>query len=361
MAWSEFCRTAAMASLCALTLMLAGCGGGVESLDVLAAADADSSGDDDVTGFKKIGKPYKVGGRWYTPKHDENYDEVGRASWYGPKFHGKSTANGEAFDQDALTAAHPTLPLPSYVRVTVVKTGKSAVLRVNDRGPFGKGRILDVSKAAATKLGFRNAGYAKVRVEYLGEAPVGGGDKETLQAESKYGKTSKTSIAKYLPFGLGGSESDDDEKVEVRLASAKAKSQKERDEENNPLRGRIGPDEDTNLPGVKLKHNYQPAMLAAASQPSAVQAYRAEIEKESGPIDPLVAMNEPGPSLEEEEIVATGPSEPLPEETVAASQSRVMGAFDMFGSGGSSASAPASGTASAKEGGSTLQAAVPAE
>ncbi|UOM34573.1 septal ring lytic transglycosylase RlpA family protein [Acuticoccus sp. I52.16.1] len=342
--------------MCAATLMLAGCGGGIESLDVLSAS-ADGASDEDVTGFKKIGKPYKVGGRWYTPKHDEDYDKTGKASWYGPQFHGKSTANGEVFDQDSLTAAHPTLPLPSYVRVTVLKTGKSAVLRVNDRGPFHRGRIIDVSKGAATKLGFRAAGSAKVRVEYLGEAPVGGGDKETLVAESKFGKSSSKSLANYL----FGSDDDDEEegKVEVRLASAKPAGKDEQDARNNPLRAQPERSNDSNLPGVNLR-SYKPAMLTASVQPSAVQAYQAEIRKESGgggAVEAVIAMNEPVGSLEEEEIVpSTAAVATVSEETVAASQSRVTGAFDMFGAAPSDAAATAGGeTTAALQGAGTSE------
>ena len=339
MGWSELGRTAAMTTLFAMTLALAGCGGGVDSLDVLSAS-ADKLDGDEATGFKKIGKPYKVGGKWYTPQHDETYDETGKASWYGSKFHGQSTANGEQFDQDALTAAHPTLPLPSFVRVTVVKTGKSAVLRVNDRGPFHRGRIIDVSKAAATKLGFRSAGSANVRVEYLGEAPIGGGDKETLLAEAKFGTASKAPARSggggFFGFGRN-SNSDDERKVEVRLASAKPTSTDEKNQRAlYPERTRPG---DSNLPGVQLKNTYQPAMLAATSQPSAVQAYTSENQPTDGAVEALIAMN--AASLEDDEpTIVKSTAGPLPEETVAASQSRVTGAFDVFGSA-STGSTPA--------------------
>lgn len=115
----------------------------------------------------KIGKPYQVSGTWYYPQEDFEYVETGISSWYGPGFHGKKTANGEIYDQMAMTAAHRTLPLPSVVRVTNLKNGRSVVLRVNDRGPFAKERIIDVSQAAAQKLGFEVSGTAQVRVEIL--------------------------------------------------------------------------------------------------------------------------------------------------------------------------------------------------
>lgn len=115
----------------------------------------------------KIGRPYQIAGRWYTPHVDRNYSEVGYASWYGSQFHGKDTANGEVFDMNQLTAAHRTLPLPSYVRVTNLSNGRSAVLRVNDRGPFANERILDVSRRGAQILGFEQKGVQRVRVEIV--------------------------------------------------------------------------------------------------------------------------------------------------------------------------------------------------
>lgn len=117
----------------------------------------------------KIGNPYKVGGVWYYPEENFNLVETGIASWYGPDFHGKKTANGEIYNQNELTAAHRTLPMPSLVRVTNLQNGRSIVARVNDRGPFSKGRIIDVSKRAADLLGFVGNGTARVRVEVLKE------------------------------------------------------------------------------------------------------------------------------------------------------------------------------------------------
>lgn len=117
----------------------------------------------------KVGKPYKVLGSWYYPEEDFGYSEVGIASWYGADFHAKYTANGEVYDMNTLTAAHKTLPLPSIVRVTNLENGRSLILRVNDRGPFVKDRIIDISKRGAQLLGFQNKGTAKVRVEVLKE------------------------------------------------------------------------------------------------------------------------------------------------------------------------------------------------
>ena len=113
----------------------------------------------------KIGKPYKINGVWYRPQDDLLYDKVGYASWYGSKFHGHKTASGKRFDMNALTAAHTTLPMPSYVRVTNLSNRRSLVLQINDRGPFAKGRIIDVSRRAAQLLGFSRKGVQKVRVQ----------------------------------------------------------------------------------------------------------------------------------------------------------------------------------------------------
>lgn len=119
------------------------------------------------TGTYKVGNPYKVLGKWYYPKEDYSYVETGTASWYGEDFHAKYTANGEIYDMNTLTAAHRTLPLPSIVRVTNLENGRSLVLRVNDRGPFAKNRIIDISKRGAQLLGFQAQGTAKVKVEVM--------------------------------------------------------------------------------------------------------------------------------------------------------------------------------------------------
>lgn len=118
------------------------------------------------------GPPYQVDGRWYVPAHEPNYDEVGIASWYGPNFHGKDSASGEPFDENAMTAAHPTLPIPSLVRVTNLDNGRTVIVRLNDRGPFVDDRIIDMSRAAAGALDMQGPGTARVRVQYVGPAPV---------------------------------------------------------------------------------------------------------------------------------------------------------------------------------------------
>ncbi len=129
-----------------------------------------------------IGKPYKIAGKTYRPHEDPDYKKVGLASWYGDAFHGRLTANGEVYDMHRLTAAHTTMPLPSYARVTNVKNGRSVIVRVNDRGPFHGNRIIDLSKRTADLLDFKSAGIAKVKVEYVGKAQLDGRDDDFLVA-----------------------------------------------------------------------------------------------------------------------------------------------------------------------------------
>ena len=128
------------------------------------------------------GKPYKVKGKWYVPKEDKSYDKTGLASWYGSAFHGRLTANGEVYDQYHLSAAHPTFPLPSYARVTNLENGDSVIVRVNDRGPYHPGRIIDLSNKAAEMLEVQNKGTVKVRVQYVGRARMDGKDMPFLMA-----------------------------------------------------------------------------------------------------------------------------------------------------------------------------------
>ena len=139
-------------------------------------------------GTYRIGKPYTVAGRTYVPEEDVNYRAEGMASWYGDAFHGRLTANGEVFDMASLTAAHPTLPIPSYARVTNINNGKSLIVRVNDRGPYHGNRLIDVSNRAADLLEFKGHGIARVRVEYVGRAPLEGSDDRQLVATLRTGE-----------------------------------------------------------------------------------------------------------------------------------------------------------------------------
>jgi rare lipoprotein A len=163
----------------ALALLLLG---GCAETQLLTHAAKQVTGGSD-KGVYKVGKPYQVFGVWYYPKEDPTYDEVGIASWYGPGFQGLRTANGEVFDMNELTAAHTTLPMPSYVRVTNLGNGRALVLKVNDRGPFVAGRIIDVSRRAAQLLGFYGQGTAKVRVQAV--AAPDEGDDAILVAEAE--------------------------------------------------------------------------------------------------------------------------------------------------------------------------------
>jgi rare lipoprotein A len=139
-------------------------------------------------GVYRVGKPYVVAGRTFTPEEDTNYKAEGLASWYGRDFHGRLTANGEVFDQESITAAHPTLPMPSYVRVTNLRNKKSLIVRVNDRGPFHGDRVIDLSHKSAQLLGFKDNGVARVRVEYVGRAALEGSDDLKLAATLRQGE-----------------------------------------------------------------------------------------------------------------------------------------------------------------------------
>ncbi len=143
---------------------------------VMAAAvfllAACSSGPDTLTGAKRqLGQPYSVNGATYVPREGPGYDAVGIASWYGRRYHGRRTASGEIFDMNSATAAHPTLPFGTRVQVTNLENGRSLVLRINDRGPFVRRRIIDVSRRAAQALGFVQKGLARVRVQFVQPAP----------------------------------------------------------------------------------------------------------------------------------------------------------------------------------------------
>jgi rare lipoprotein A len=129
-----------------------------------------------------VGRPYTVAGRRYYPTEAPHESQVGMASYYGSAFHGRRTANGEVFDMSSVSAAHPTMPLPSYARVTNLTNGRSIIVRVNDRGPYHGGRVLDVSQRVAEALDFRRMGTARVKVDYVGRAGLDGSDDNKLMA-----------------------------------------------------------------------------------------------------------------------------------------------------------------------------------
>jgi rare lipoprotein A len=155
-------------------------------------------------GTYRVGRPYMVAGRMYVPQENVHYRNEGTASWYGEDFHGRLTANGEVYDMNSLSAAHPTLPMPCYVRVTNLANRRSVIVRVNDRGPYHGNREIDLSGKAAELLGFADRGLARVRVEYVGAAPLEGSDDRRLMATLREGEPapppSGVMIASARPF-----------------------------------------------------------------------------------------------------------------------------------------------------------------
>ncbi len=180
-----------LAALAVAVLLLVGCAEARFMSHAVKTASHQTR--DDQGGVYKVGNPYKVAGVWYYPKEEPGYDETGIASWYGKKFHGKYTANGEVYNMDALTAAHKTLPMPVKVRVTNLENGRSLVLRVNDRGPFVHGRVIDVSRRAAELLGFKQQGIARVRVQLI--EPGGKKPRETFVAKRPVTRAEERVIA----------------------------------------------------------------------------------------------------------------------------------------------------------------------
>jgi rare lipoprotein A len=174
-------------------------GGCAETTLAVHTAKQLGRGEEKAQGVYKVGDPYQINGVWYYPAEDYGYSETGIASFYGGEgqgvnFHGRNTANGEVYDMNALTAAHQTLPMPSLVRVTNLENGRSVVLRVNDRGPFVRGRIIDVSRRSAQLLGFENQGTARVRVDVLAE------ESRTVKAAMLRGPAgTETQIAAAVP------------------------------------------------------------------------------------------------------------------------------------------------------------------
>jgi rare lipoprotein A len=155
-------------------------------------------------GTYKVGQPYRLNGRTYQPSEDPGYRAEGMASWYGPDFHGKRTANGELYDMHSISAAHTTLPIPSYARVTNLRNGRSIVVRVNDRGPYVGNRLIDLSIGTAKALDFYGEGLTRVLVEYVGRAPLNGSDDRRLMATLRHGSPapapSQVMVASAKPF-----------------------------------------------------------------------------------------------------------------------------------------------------------------
>src|SRR5713226_7447428 len=155
-------------------------------------------------GGYRVGKPYNINGRTYVPTENPTYRIEGIASWYGPDFHGRLTANGEVYDMHGISAAHRTMPLPSYARVTNLDNGRSIIVRVNNRGPFVHNRIIDLSTGTAKALDFYRNGTARVRVEFVGPSPIEGSDDQMLLATLRSGAPapapSNVIVASAKPF-----------------------------------------------------------------------------------------------------------------------------------------------------------------
>jgi rare lipoprotein A len=196
-------------------------------------------------GTYKVGEPYQVKGVWYYPAEDFSYDETGIASWYGPGFHAETTANGERFDQNELTGAHKTLPMPSLVRVTNLENGRSIIIRINDRGPFVPGRIVDLSRRGAQLLGFEAQGSAKVRVSIL---PI---ESRAIAAAARAGEAG-VSVASVSPDGAPMPVAAPRGKVEVEGAPA-------------PRPGSDRPmfDPSQTVPGATVEGRFMPAAVVA--------------------------------------------------------------------------------------------------
>ena len=206
---SGFCLLARAAALSVTCLILANCssgqlGGKIDpKYGVASSARVVEPGQPVPKGggVYRVGKPYVVAGREYVPQEDVNYSAVGTASWYGDDFHGRYTANGEIFDMNSISAAHPTLPLPSYARVTNLVNHRSIVVRVNDRGPYAGDRLIDVSVQTAKLLGFYGHGLVRVQVDYIGRAPLTGSDDAKLAATLREHDTgAPVRVASSKPF-----------------------------------------------------------------------------------------------------------------------------------------------------------------
>jgi rare lipoprotein A len=209
----RFCRAARFAAAAAACLTLAHCGSAgklTNRLDpkygVAASPRVVQPGEPVPKGGGtfRVGRPYMVAGRMYVPEEDRDYRAEGLASWYGDDFHGRLTANGEVFDMTSISAAHPTLPMPCYARVTNLRNGKSLIVRVNDRGPYHANRVIDVSYRAANLLEFDRVGTARVRDEYVGRASLDGSDDRQLMATLRTGTPapapSAVMVASARPF-----------------------------------------------------------------------------------------------------------------------------------------------------------------
>jgi rare lipoprotein A len=199
--WGGIARVGALAVGC---LALAHCSGPFMSKEHSPRVVEEGEPVPKGGGAYKLGKPYAINGRTYVPEDNPHYRAEGVASWYGRDFHGRLTANGEVYDMHSISAAHTTLPMPCYVRVTNLNNGRSIIVRVNDRGPYHRDRVIDLSIGTAKALDFYHRGIARVRVEYVGRAPIEGSDDTMLMATLREGSPapapSKVMVAAAKPF-----------------------------------------------------------------------------------------------------------------------------------------------------------------
>ena len=243
-------------------------------------------------GVYKVGKPYQINGRWFHPREDSRYDKVGVASWYGELFHGRYTANGEIYDMNALTAAHPTLPLPTYARVTNLGNGRSLVVRVNDRGPYAHDRIIDMSKRSAELLGFKRNGTTQVRVRYLARAPLSGDDtyERQMLASQRWARTAgltgpprSSAAPDWKPLAA-----EEGAETNIKVAAA-------------PSRNIAAEPAPSNLPPGPAKQAKEaatrPESLAALTPPEPAGAPMNSIQEPAVEADPIITASIPKPAI----------------------------------------------------------------
>ena len=246
-------------------------------------------------GRRFSGKPYVVAGKTYVPREDaKGYVREGLASWYGAAFHGRMTANGEVFDRHSIAAAHPTLPLPSYARVTNLENGYSMVVRVNDRGPYHAGRVMDISEEAARALDFHRKGTARVRVTYVGKASVAGSDDRKLLATLRTDGQPAGLRSPVMVADLGPSE----EPVESFARPARA-----------PLAFKPAPEAE---PEEALRPARRPAPVLVASAAVAVPPALQPTAPRAAAFRPVAGLNpaagKPAPALAPVRLAAAGPA-----------------------------------------------------
>ena len=232
-----------------------------------------------------VGRPYTVAGRRYYPAENPSYTAVGMASWYGAAFHGRRTANGEVYDMASLSAAHPTMPLPSYARVTNLENGYSVIVRVNDRGPYHAGRVMDVSSRVADVLDMKAMGTAKVKVDYVGAAPMEGSDDSQLLASLRTDGSPANMIGYSAPVMMASAAAEQTDTIWSFFSGGGRggqQAQRSRNLRLNPLRACAAPEP----PPVQVASAPEPA----PAPPEPVRVAAAPVDSgaptESGDTDP---------------------------------------------------------------------------